>query len=216
MKWALLLPLLVGAVTVGSLHTLAPDHWAPFAALARARRWSAWRTTGVTVLCGFGHVTVSVLLGLIGLAAGIGLMGAIGQRMEAFAGLLLIAFGIGYAAWGIRRAAGEKLHGHTHRHYDHVHDESHASEWTLFALFSADPCVAVIPLLLASAPLGAAGATIVVVAYELATIGTMVALVLPARAGLRVIRSPWLERHEHATAGAFIAAVGVVVGLLGI
>ena len=51
------------AATVGSLHSVAPDHWVPFAAVARARGWSAARTTRVTLLCGFGHVTVSAAHG---------------------------------------------------------------------------------------------------------------------------------------------------------
>ena len=56
--------LVAAAMTVGSLHSLAPDHWVPFAALARAQGWPVGRTARVTLLCGFGHVTVSVLLGL--------------------------------------------------------------------------------------------------------------------------------------------------------
>ena len=64
MNEGLFAALAAAAVTVGSLHTLAPDHWIPFAALARARGWSSGRTLRVTLLCGFGHVTVSALLGL--------------------------------------------------------------------------------------------------------------------------------------------------------
>ena len=48
---------------------------------ARAQRWSAAKTARVTFLCGFGHVTVSALLGLFGLAFG---------------------------AWGLKRAAGRR------------------------------------------------------------------------------------------------------------
>ena len=59
------------AMGVGSLHALAPDHWVPFAALSRARGWSGGRTLRVTLLCGFGHVTVSALLGLLGLLFGV-------------------------------------------------------------------------------------------------------------------------------------------------
>ena len=36
--------LVAAAISIGSIHTLAPDHWVPFAALARAQRWSARRT----------------------------------------------------------------------------------------------------------------------------------------------------------------------------
>ena len=74
--------------------------------------------------------------------------------MEAAAGFLLVAFGIGYLVWGLRRAAGRRLHGHAHAHYDHVHDPGKTTAWSLFLLFSADPCVAVIPLMFAAAPLG--------------------------------------------------------------
>jgi nickel/cobalt transporter (NicO) family protein len=208
--------LALAAVTVGSLHTLAPDHWIPFAALARTQRWSAARTTLVTVACGFGHVTVSALLGLGGLFFGLRMMESLGRRMEALAGILLIGFGVAYAVWGLQRAAGHRLHGHPHAHYDHVHDASRKTAWSLFLLFSADPCVAVIPLLFAAAPLGAARTTGVVLLYELATIGTMVLLVLPARAGARVLHAPWLDRYGHAVAGTVIAVTGVTVAALGI
>jgi nickel/cobalt exporter len=208
--------LALAAVTVGSLHTLAPDHWIPFAALARAQRWSAARTARVTIACGLGHVTVSALLGLGGLFFGLRVMEAFGRRMETLAGILLVGFGLAYAAWGLRRAAGRRLHGHPHLRYDHVHDASKTTAWSLFLLFSADPCVAVIPLLFAAAPLGAARTAGIVLLYELATITAMVALVLPARAGARVLRAGWLDRFGDAAAGGVIAAAGIVVAALGI
>ena len=110
------------AVAIGSLHTLAPDHWVPFAALARAQGWSRTRTARITALCGFGHVTVSALLGVLALAFGREALMVVGERMEAAAGLLLIAFGLAYAVYGLRRAAGGHVHGHHHAHYDHVHE----------------------------------------------------------------------------------------------
>lgn len=215
MSPALFGALAAAAVTVGSLHTLAPDHWIPFAALARARGWSAGRTARITLLCGFGHVTVSALLGLLGLFLGLEVTRAFGQRMESAAGVLLIGFGLVYGIWGLRRAAGKKLHGHTHSHYDHVHDPSKKSAWTLFLLFSADPCVAVIPLLIGAAPLGAGKTLAIVLLYELATLATMVALVLPARAGAKVLRFSWLDVYGDAAAGGVIAAVGLLVAGLG-
>jgi hypothetical protein len=210
MNESLTVTLALTAASVGALHALAPDHWVPFAAVARARGWPAARTARVTFLCGFGHVTVSVLLGLLALAVGGEVLQAFGQRLEAVAGLLLIAFGALYAAWGVRRVAGERLHGHAHAHYDHVHDPSQATAWGLFLLFSADPCVAVVPILLAAAPLGWLPTTAVVGVYELATIGAMLALVLPARAGARVLRARWMDRWGDAVAGGVIAAAGVL------
>jgi hypothetical protein len=86
---------------------------------------------------------------------------------------------------------------------------------TLFALFSADPCVAVIPLMFAAAPLGWSSTLAVVAAYEIATIATMVMLVLPARAAVGSIRGVWADRYGDALAGGVIAVVGMVVVGLG-
>jgi nickel/cobalt exporter len=207
--------LALAAVTLGSLHTLAPDHWVPFAALARAQGWSRARTARITALCGFGHVTVSVLLGVLALLFGLEMLKVVGQRMEAMAGILLVLFGLVYAVYGLRRAAGTRVHGHHHTHYDHVHEPGQMTPWALFLLFSADPCVAVIPILFAAAPLGTVRTTIVVSAYELATIGTMVALVLPAAAAAKKVTGHWVEHYGDAVAGGVIAAVGVLVTAMG-
>lgn len=207
--------LAIAAVTLGSLHTLAPDHWVPFAALARAQGWSRARTARITALCGFGHVTVSVLLGVLALLFGLEMLQVVGERMEAMAGILLVLFGLVYAVYGLRRAAGTHVHGHRHAHYDHVHEPTQMTPWALFLLFSADPCVAVIPILFAAAPLGAVRTTIVVSAYEAATIGTMVALVLPAAAAAKKVTGHWVEHYGDAAAGAIIASVGLLVTALG-
>jgi hypothetical protein len=216
MEHGLFLALAGAAISVGALHTLAPDHWVPFAALARAQGWSAGKTARITLLCGFGHVTVSALLGLLGLAFGRAVFERAGQKMEAIAGILLIGFGLAYGVWGLKRAAGRHVHGHAHAHYDHIHETSKKTAWSLFVLFSADPCVAVIPLLFAAAPLGAAPTAGIVLLYETATIGTMIALVLPARAGVSLLRLPWLDQWGDAVAGGLIVATGLLVTALGI
>ena len=207
--------LMTTAITVGWLHSIAPDHWVPFAAVARARGWSVARTTRVTLFCGFGHVTVSVLMGLLGLGLGLSVLEVFGRRLESLAGILLIAFGLIYGTWGLRRALGRQIHGHSHSHYDHVHDPTRVTVWGLFLLFSADPCVAVIPLILGAAPLGPARVVALVIIYELSTLAAMVAFVLPARAGVNVVKARWLDQYGDATAGAVIAAAGLLVIGLG-
>jgi len=214
MSESLTVVLALSAVSIGSLHTLAPDHWVPFAALARAQGWSRARTAAITALCGFGHVTVSALLGVLALFFGVEMLRLVGERMEAVAGLLLIGFGLVYAVYGLRRAAGAHVHGHHHAH-GQGHDAPGLTPWALFLLFSADPCVAVIPILFAAAPLGAMRAAAVVGAYEVATIGTMVALVLPAAAAAKRVTGHWVEHYGDAAAGAVITSVGLLVATLG-
>ena len=107
--------------------------------------------------------------------------------------------------WGFLR------HG---RH--HHHDQGSLTEWSLFLLFCADPCVAVIPMIMAAAGSGWTTVVAVVVTYEIATIATMLLLVAGARAGVRSVRSPWIDRYGHAGAGALIVSVGAAMALLGI
>jgi hypothetical protein len=209
--------LALAAAAIGSLHTAAPDHWVPFVALSRARGWSARRTAAVTLACGFGHVTVSALFAIAGIFFGMRVLGSVGERLGSVAPLLLIGFGVLYGLWGLRRALAPRFHGHAHDHYDHVHvqDPSRASAWMLFLLFSADPCIAVAPFIIAAAPLGIGRTLAVVLFYEAATLATMLVLVLPARAGARVLRAPWLDRYGDAAAGGVIVIVGVLVVGLG-
>ena len=122
----MILALILAAVTVGSLHTMAPDHWMPFAALARARRWSAWRAARTTIVCGFGHVTVSAALGIAALFVGLGVIRAIGSHLENQANYLLMVFGTIYMAWGLWRSFRRDPHAVLHpRDHHHAHGDHH-------------------------------------------------------------------------------------------
>ncbi len=206
--------LAVAAISIGALHSLAPDHWVPIAAIARARNWSKGKTLRVAFLCGFGHVTVSVGLGLLALLFGAQLFQSIGERMVSVAGLLMIGFGLAYAIWGLRHTFAHRLHGHHHHHYDHVHDPSSVSVWSLFLIYCADPCVAVIPILFAAAPLTTVETISIVVAYEVATVGAMVVLVAVAQSGAQLFKGKWIERFGDPIAGGLIVATGIMVAIL--
>jgi|ERR1700736_3421609 len=64
-------PLLISTVAaVGVLHTLVPDHWAPIVVLGRQQGWSVSRTARAAAIAGFGHVTTTLLLGIVLWAVG--------------------------------------------------------------------------------------------------------------------------------------------------
>lgn len=201
--------LLLAAATVGSLHALAPDHWVPFSVLGRARGWSAGRTIRLTLVCGLGHVTVSAAFGIAALLVGARAVTALGSTLQSNAALLLIGFGLAYMVWGLWRSFSDRL-AHTHPH-DH-----RLTEWSLFLFFCADPCVALIPMIIAASTRGWGAVTLVIVIYEIAMFATMVTLVTTVHAGARAIRLPWLDRYGDAMAGGLIVILGVVVTALGV
>jgi ABC-type nickel/cobalt efflux system permease component RcnA len=119
------------ALSIGFLHTiLGPDHYVPFLAMARVGRWSLNKTVVITLLCGLGHVLGSVGLGLLGILFGVAVLKL--EHLEAvrgdIAGWLLIAFGLLYFLWGLRRAIRNRPHTHLHAHVDgtaHAHEHTH-------------------------------------------------------------------------------------------
>jgi ABC-type nickel/cobalt efflux system permease component RcnA len=124
----------IAAVSLGLGHTLlGPDHYIPFVAMSRAGRWSLRKTLVVTVLCGLGHVASSAVLGVLGMVLGVAVLKlnvVEGYRGDVAAWLML-AFGLVYFSWGVRRAIRGQPHTHWHAHADgrlHAHKHVHHSD----------------------------------------------------------------------------------------
>ena len=116
---------------MGFIHTLiGPDHYLPFIVISKARNWSRTKTAVITFLCGLGHVLSSVVLGMVGIAAGISLEWLVSTESHRgeIAAWLLTAFGLLYCIWGIRQAILNRPHTHKHVHMggnEHVHEHTH-------------------------------------------------------------------------------------------
>lgn len=226
--------LYLGAAATGVIHTLlGPDHYVPFVALSRARNWSTPRTVTLTTLCGVGHVAGSIVLGAIGIAMGLGVksLTAVESVRGDVAGWMLIAFGMVYMIWGIKKAGRIRAHVHEHVHVDgtvHLHEHHHhhahvhvhaegakLTPWVLFLVFVFGPCEPLIPFLMYPAATSSGlGTTMVVAAvFAVATIATMLTTVLLLRAGMQFGEGWSGARFGHALAGAVILACGVAVQL---
>ncbi len=233
-----LIVIAAAAAGLGFLHTvMGPDHYVPFAVIARSRDWSLARTIGITAVCGIGHIAGSVILGLVGIALGTAVTGIV--EIESFRGDLaawiLIAFGFTYAVWGYWKAIRGKPHSHPHEHTGGGHDHPHGHEmtshvhvhddgsrvsltpWVLFAIFVFGPCEPLIPLLFYPAARGnAAGAIPVAAAFGIATILTMIAAVTLSVYGLKKVPFRGLEKYSHCFAGIAILLCGVGIAFLGL
>ncbi len=230
--------LLATAASIGFIHTLiGPDHYLPFIVMSKARGWSLAKTIWITVACGIGHVLSSILIGFIGIALGV----AVG-KLEAVEGLrgdlaawALIAFGLVYAVWGLKRALSQRPHTHTHltgnlAGMTHTHDPSdshdHQSEsrakaaitpWVLFTVFVLGPCEPLIPILMyPAAQHDKAGVALVVTVFGLITVATMTTIVVLASYGMKFVSLGKLERFSHAIAGSTIALSGIAIQILGV
>jgi len=225
------------AVTLGFVHTLiGPDHYLPFIVISEARKWSLRKTLLITLVCGIGHVFSSIVLGFIGIAAGISL-----SRLEFFesfrgniAAWLLIAFGLVYAVISLRNLYRKKNHQHKHAHINgtvHEHSHNHKSEhthihdadkanmtpWVLFLIFVFGPCEPLIPLVMyPAASNNISGIILVSLLFAVATIGTMMAIVAAFRLGFSHINLKPVEKYANVIAGFTIFLSGLAIQFLGL
>lgn len=230
--------LLATAALIGFSHTiLGPDHYIPFIAMSKAGKWTKAKTFWITLICGIGHVSSSIILGALGIALGVALHKL--EYIESFrgdiAGWLLIAFGLGYFIWGIKKALRGKSHSHTHIHEDgelHSHTHNHANShmhahvskkqsnmtpWILFTIFIFGPCEALIPILMyPAAKENLLGLILVTSVFALTTISTMLLIVFASLKGFQFIPTAKLEKYMHATAGFVVLLCGISIQFLGL
>lgn len=230
--------LLTAAASIGFFHTLlGPDHYLPFIVMSRSGKWSLAKTTVITLLCGLGHVMSSVILGMFGIILGIAVsqLETVETLRGGIAAWALIAFGLVYFIWGVRRALKNKPHRHLHIHEDglnhehvHVHTREHVhlhgkkgkntfTPWILFTLFLFGPCEPLIPLLMYPAAKSSfPGLLLVTGVFGTVTILTMVGIVLVSTFGMNLLPTSRLERYTHAIAGATICLCGMAIKFLGL
>jgi nickel/cobalt transporter (NicO) family protein len=230
--------LIATGASIGFIHTLiGPDHYLPFIMMSKARNWSTSKTLSITLICGIGHVLSSVVLGFAGIALGVavGKLEAIEATRGDLAAWALIAFGLVYAVWGLKRAMRRNTKTHTHLIGDlagvshtHAHDpaDSHdhadgkpanITPWVLFTVFVLGPCEPLIPLLMyPAAQHDTAGVIAVTSVFGLVTISTMLTIVVLSSYGLKFLPLGKFDRYSHAIAGSTIALSGVAIRFLGL
>jgi nickel/cobalt exporter len=230
--------LIVAATSIAFFHTiLGPDHYLPFIMMSWARKWNLLKTSLITLLCGLGHIASSVVLGLLGVLLGLAMQGLV--DFESFRGnlaaWLLIAFGLVYLVWGLRKALRNKPHEHSHAHVDrfihkhvhshnqehvHIHDDNNnvsITPWVLFVIFVFGPCEPLIPILMYPAAKNSIFDVIIVTAvFGMVTITTMMAVVLISRAGINFLPMMKMQRFSHVIAGASILLCGLAIQFLGL
>ena len=201
--------LILSAIGIGFLHSLAPDHWLPFASIAKAQGWSRKKLLVVSFLAGAAHVGSSIVLGALGIFLGLGLVNLEGA--ESFrgniAGFLLIGFGVAYTIWGLKHLR------HNHLHLDAT---KNVTVWALIAIFVFGPCEPLIPLMFLAIQHGWHGVWLTTAAFSLVTVLMVVSQSMLAFLGLALLPSGQMEQWSHVMAGGVIALTGIAVVFLGI
>ncbi len=226
------LSLLFTAISLGFIHTLlGPDHYVPFIALAKSNGWSLKKTLLISSVCGIAHCLSSVVIGFLGIGLGI----AVGQLelIEGYRGdlasYLMIAFGLAYFFWALRRFLKKQTHVHSHQHghqwhsHEHAHKQDHLHAhatskkttnlyWGIFIVFLFGPCEPLIPLLMYPAAQSSVVLTTwVALTFTLTTVLTMLFAVSTGYAGLGSLKWKRLSPYSDLMASSAIILCGVLI-----
>ena len=193
--------LLSTALSIGIIHTLTgPDHYIPFVVMAKSKGWSLKKTSTVTLLCGLGHVSSSIIIGLIGILFGVGLSKI--EFLESvrgdIAGWLFILIGLLYLTFGSIRFIDSKKQ-HTHfipKIMAKKMKSKKISPWSLFLIFVFGPCEILIPMLMyPAAHQNNVAIILVAVVFSLATLLTMLAVIIPL--SVITVKIPFTNIHKY-------------------
>jgi ABC-type nickel/cobalt efflux system permease component RcnA len=223
--------LLIGAVaSVGVLHTMVPDHWAPITLVARQQGWTRRQTAGAALKAGTGHVLSTLVIAAVVWIAGVAFAQRFGHYVDTASSIALIGFGGWIAISSLLEMRGSGGHGHSHghahdhHHHDHGHNyEVHhhhddaqrggkqkiSSSTALLLILGSSPMVEGIPAFFAAAKYGAGLILIMSAVFGLTTVATYVVLCVYSTAGLQRLSLGSLEKYGEVLSGAFIALVGI-------
>jgi len=201
--------LAISAAALGLAHTLlGPDHYLPFVVLSQAEKWSRVKTISITFFCGLEHILGSIVIGIMGLIFGMTLahLKWLEYARGEVAAWLLIAFGLAYFIWGLRRGLGNRSHEHFHFH-SHT---PNLSPWSLFVIFAFNPCEPLIPLLIyPAAQASLIGILWVVAVFSFFTIATMLVMVTIFSFGFTGRLLSPLGKFSPAFGGGIICLTGL-------
>ncbi len=208
--------LLMIAAGAGFVHVIfGPDHYLPFIVMAKAGGWSRRKTFFITFLSGIAHIFSSALVAVVGIMLGmtaqkLGLLESFRGDLSAW---LLIAFGLAYGVWGLRKAYQEKNSTKAAA----SSGAPNLTPWVLFTVFVLGPCEPMIPIAMSAFLKGGfAMAVWASIIFGSVTIVTMLGIVFVGSFGFSFL--PWgrFERFAHALAGFTICLCGLAVKFLGL
>ncbi len=183
---------LISALTIGVVHSFAPDHYVPFVAIGKSRKWSNGKILLFSLTGGMVHVLSSVTIGFL-ILLGLDVFG-FASFFESFSSYALILIGLLYAFASLI--------------YHHHHVKT--SSAMLLIVLSLAPCIPLIPLMLVPE----ANASLVALIYSVSTIATILTLTYLTSKALKPPRI--FHGKEEFFTGMVIAFTGIITHIFGL
>ncbi len=201
---------LIGAAVVGILHMSAPDHWLTLCMLAQNKRWAPKKLFGVSLVTAFGHVALSIVMGLAVVAVGLLLSNLVTHYLDVIMGIIMISAGL---VVGVIPLIKKKNHKHDNSHAEEQNSGKLAQRMGYFAVLGAalSPDPSIIPIYLSAISSGFYFALELSVIFTAASILTLLILVQLGNVGLAKTFAKLPEKYHDAMVGFVIAGIGIYI-----
>jgi nickel/cobalt transporter (NicO) family protein len=201
---------IIGAAIVGILHMSAPDHWLTLCVLARNKNWAPKKLFGISLMTAFGHVGLSVVMGLVVVVVGLVFSHLISYYLDTGIGISMVSGGL---IVGIIPLVRKKPHQHNHEHIEEKKHGNLTSKIGYFAVLGAalSPDPSIIPIYLSAISAGFYFAIELSVVFAAASILTLLLLVQLGTMGLVKTLAKIPEKYNDSMVGFVIMAIGIYV-----
>lgn len=200
-----MIQILLGTLFLGLIHALIPNHWLPLVAVAKAEAWSRKDLTRIAFLSALAHVSGTVLLGIVLGNVGKTLAHRYDDYVHIIAPVLLIVFGLVYFTINLPH------HNHS-KQADVSSYKKSKRRWILIfvVMMFLSPCLEVESLFLSAGAYGMNHVFAMAFAYAIVSISGIVALVLLAFQGVKLMNAHFFEHHEKRLTGGILIGVGIL------
>ncbi|MDE1819117.1 MAG: hypothetical protein KGI19_11005 [Thaumarchaeota archaeon] len=210
-----LLAYVIGAAIVGILHMSAPDHWLTLCVLARNKQWAPKKLFGISFVTAIGHVSLSVVMGLVVVVIGLVFSHLISYYLDIGIGIIMVGAGLIVGIIPLVRKSKHHEHGHEHNHEPDKKKKSDklVSKIGYFAILGAalSPDPSIIPIYLSAISAGFYFAIELSVVFATASILTLVLLVHLGTMGLAKTLAKIPEKYNDSMVGFVILSIGIYV-----
>jgi len=193
----------------------APDHWLTLCVLAKNKKWVPKKLFGISLVTAFGHVGLSIVMGLVVVLVGLVFSHLISYYLDTGIGLIMAGAGLIVGILPLVRKSTPHQHQHEKEH-EHDNEKKYgklASKIGYFAIIGAalSPDPSIIPIYLSAISAGFYFALELSIVFAVASILTLLVLVQLGTMGLAKTLAKIPEKYNDSMVGFVIMAIGIYV-----
>lgn len=193
----------------------APDHWVTLCILGQRSSWSRARTLWFGGATAVGHVTLSLALGLLIVAAGVFFSRTLSELLTLGTGAVMVVGGIVYGVRALTRDEPEDYEKEASEEAARLKASGRGLGFFAVLGGALSPDLSVLPVFLLASQVSVGLVADTALAFAAASVITLLLLVAAGSKGLAKVLAKAPAKYNDSLVGFVIAIVGAYILLFG-